>query len=49
MVVEAVVCKLYGQTQHVKAHRRTGYGTIRGGTQRYWCYDCSRIAPTTRV
>ena len=37
MVLEAVVCKLCGQTQHVKR-----YGTTRGGTQRYRCFDCGR-------
>ena len=37
MVLEAVICKHCGQTQHVKR-----YGTTRAGTQRYRCYDCSR-------
>lgn len=39
MVLEAVLCKHCGQTQHVKR-----YGTTRAGTQPYRCYDCGRIA-----
>ena len=48
MVLEAVACKHCGQTQQVKPHRRTGYGTTRGGTQRYRCFDCGRTAPADR-
>ena len=44
MVLEAIACKHCGQTQQVKLHRRTGYDTTCGGTQRYRCFDCGRIA-----
>ena len=37
MVLEAVACKHCGQTQQVRR-----YGTTRGGTQRYRCFDCGR-------
>ena len=43
MVLEAVACKHCGQTQQVKR-----YGTTRGGTQRYRCFDCGRTAPADR-
>ena len=48
MVLEAIACKHCGQTQQVKPHRRTGYGTTRAGTQRYRCFDCGRTAPADR-